>query len=284
MQTENNSIVTCYSERMKLLIGKDVAAYIKPRHAKQVRALNGAGIKPCLAIVQTKKDPTIERYVTYKHLYGDEIGAEVVEKFVEQDTVREVISGLNEDASVHGIIVQLPLANMEQVEQILACIKPAKDVDDLTSTGTYPSATPTAILWLLAAYNVEYETKKMLIVGNGRLVGAPLFKMLRDSVGDLRVVDEHVEDLANEVAQAQVVVTATGVPGLIVSEMVSPGTVLVDAGVSTDGGVQLGDLANDIYERTDITVTPKIGGVGPLTICALFENVLRAAGGATDNQ
>lgn len=134
-----------------------------------------------------------------------------------------------------------------------------------------------AINWLLAGYNVDLKGKKIVIVGEGRLVGAPLAHMWRNSGFDVTVVSEPTDELASIVQTADIVVTATGVAGLITSDMLRPDTVVVDAGTSSEDGRIVGDVADDVRERHDLTITPQKGGVGPLTICALFDNVIRSA-------
>ena len=133
-----------------------------------------------------------------------------------------------------------------------------------------------AIHWLLTGYGIDLFDKKIAIVGRGKLVGAPLIKMWRDSNYDVTVFarGSKLEDLVNY----DVVVTATGVPGLIKSEMLKNGAVVVDAGTASEGGVIVGDLDEAARTRDDLTLTPKIGGVGPLTVAMLFEKVLQAQG------
>jgi len=130
---------------------------------------------------------------------------------------------------------------------------------------------------LLAGYNVALEGKHIVLVGRGKLVGAPLERMLQASGYDVEVVDRKTEDIRAVVREADVIITATGQPGLITSDMIKDKAIVVDAGVAGEQGKTVGDLAPDVYERDDLTITPRKGGVGPLTICALFDNVIRAA-------
>jgi methylenetetrahydrofolate dehydrogenase (NADP+)/methenyltetrahydrofolate cyclohydrolase len=134
-----------------------------------------------------------------------------------------------------------------------------------------------AIDWLVAGYNVELKGRPIAIVGNGRLVGAPLAKLWNSAGYDVSIYDELTQDLAGHVRKAEVIVTATGVPGLITSQMVQPGAAIIDAGVASENGVLVGDVADDVRERGDITITPIKGGVGPLTVTALFDNLIQAA-------
>lgn len=263
---------------MKILNGSELAGYIKERQAKQVRALRQAhGVAPKLAIVQTIDDPVIDTYIRLKQAYGDDILVEVEHHKVDQATAAEIIEELNSDPSVHAIIVQLPLAEPSQTQTLVDMVAPEKDVDALGARATMDPATPLAINWLLAGYNVELDRKKIVIIGNGRLVGAPLARMWRNSGYDVTVIDRSTEDVQAIVKQSDVVVTAAGAPGIITSDMLSIGAVVVDAATASEDGKIVGDVAADVRERNDLTITPTKGGVGPLTVTALFENVIAAA-------
>lgn len=263
---------------MKLLNGRELAGYIKERQAHDVRALRQAGhIQPKLAIILTVEHPAIEVYVRMKRRYGSDILVDVDVHQVAQAEVPALIERLNQDTTVHGIIVQLPLEDPTQTEAIVNLVAPRKDVDALGKDAILDPATPLAILWLLAGYNIDLAGKKIVLVGRGKLVGAPLERMLRTSGQDVTVVDRKTADAPDVIRQADIIVTATGVPGLITADMIKPGAVVVDAGVAGEQGKTVGDLAADVYERDDLTITPQKGGVGPLTICALFDNVIRAA-------
>lgn len=263
---------------MKLLNGSELAGFIKERQAHEVRGLRQAwGVNPKLAIVVTVEHPAIDVYMRMKTRYGADILIEVETHRVAQAEAPATIKALNQDPSVHGIIVQLPLEDPSQTEEIVNLVAPEKDVDALGKNATLDPATPLAILWLLAGYNVDLKGKKIVLVGRGKLVGAPLERMLLNSGYDVEVVDRKTTDMKSVVRQADVIVTATGQPGLVVSDMIKEGTVVVDAGVAGEHGKTVGDLADDVYERDDLTLTPRKGGVGPLTICALFDNVIRAA-------
>jgi methylenetetrahydrofolate dehydrogenase (NADP+)/methenyltetrahydrofolate cyclohydrolase len=267
---------------MKTLNGKELAGFIKERQAKQVRALRqAADIEPKLAIVVAKDDPVIETYIRLKKAYGADLLIDVDLHRVDQADVPALIKQLNNDDSVHGIIVQLPLADTSQTDDIVNMVAPNKDVDALGEKPDFEPATPMAILWLLAGYNVDLKGKKVLLVGRGKLVGAPLEKLLKTMEVDVEVVDSSASDLAEHTKNADIVITATGSPAILYSDMIKEGAVVVDAGVASESGKTVGDLADDVYQRDDLTVTPKKGGVGPLTVCALFDNVIRAARNST---
>lgn len=263
---------------MKLLNGKELADYIKQRQAQQVRSLRQAHtVMPKLAIIRTNPDPVVDSYMRLKQTYGDDIQVEVEVHTIDQNEAIKRITELNNDDSVHGIIVQIPLPKPEQTTEILDQVSPKKDVDALGKDAIYDPATPMAIAWLLAGYNIDLKDKQIVIVGNGRLVGKPLAKMWKASGLNVTVIDKSVTDLAGSLKSADVLVTATGVPGLITKDMIKEGAVVVDAGVATDSNGLIGDVAEEVRNLDSLTITPIKGGVGPLTVCALFENVIRAA-------
>jgi len=262
---------------MKLLNGSELAGFIKERHAKQVRTLRANKIFPKLAIVQVKDDPVINTYVRLKKQYGSDIGIEVEVHMPEQSEVPELLNKLSNDAGVHGIIVQLPLEDTSETDKIVNLVAPQKDVDALGNKSKFEPATPMAILWLLAGYGVELAGKHILLIGRGKLVGAPLEKILKSSGHYVEVIDREIKNLAEYTKEADVIITATGSPAVLYPDMIKTGAVVVDAGVASEEGKTVGDLAPEVYQRQDLTITPEKGGVGPLTVCALFENVIRAA-------
>jgi methylenetetrahydrofolate dehydrogenase (NADP+)/methenyltetrahydrofolate cyclohydrolase len=268
---------------MKVLNGSELAGFIKERQAKAVRGLiQQWHVTPKLAIVQTKDDPVINTYVRLKKIYGADIDVEVDIHKINQSDAKEIIHELNQDNSIHGIIVQLPLQNVDETDEILNFVDTNKDVDALSNKSKFDPATPMAIMWLLAGYDVRLEGKKILLVGQGKLVGAPLYRQLQQDGYDVQVADRNTENLADAIMHADVIITATGSPAIIYPEMLKSGAVVVDAGVASEDGKTVGDLHPTVYERDDLILTPTKGGVGPLTVCALFENVITAARHATE--
>jgi methylenetetrahydrofolate dehydrogenase (NADP+)/methenyltetrahydrofolate cyclohydrolase len=262
----------------KLLNGRELADYIKERQAKAVRSLRQAhGVTPKLAIIQAQDDPVINTYVRLKKAYGADIGAEVDIHFVTQGEIPTLLSTLNKDEFIHGIIVQLPLPDPSETDEIVNQVVPEKDVDALGKGAEFDPATPMAIMWLLSGYNIDLNGKHVLLIGRGKLVGAPLEKMLKVSGIDVEVIDRTATDLSAHTKEADVIITATGSPAILYSDMIKQGAVVVDAGVASESGKTVGDLDPEVYNRDDLTVTPAKGGVGPLTVCALFDNVIRAA-------
>jgi methylenetetrahydrofolate dehydrogenase (NADP+)/methenyltetrahydrofolate cyclohydrolase len=265
---------------MRLLNGSELAGFIKERQAKQVRSLRQSeGVNPKLAIVVTDVDnPVIDVYMRLKSNYGTDILIDVDIHKIPHEEAEDLLNKLSVDESVHGIIVQLPLAVPADTDKIIGLINPHKDVDGLVDHSDFEPATALAIMWLLAGYNIDLVGKNVVLVGHGKLVGQPLEKLMMDSGITPTIIVKETPNPDELISQADVVVSATGVAGLIKADMLKHKAVVVDAGVASEGGKTVGDVASEVYEqRDDLTITPTKGGVGPLTVCALFDNVIRAA-------
>lgn len=271
---------------MRFLNGAELRDFIKERQAKQVRALRQSWrVSPKLVIFYSSKSPVTETYMRLKENYGADILVEVERREVEISKLKEEIQKANIDEDIHGIIVQLPLENKNgeklsknETEAILSEISKEKDVDGLNG-GDFIPATAQAINWLLAGYNISLENKKIAVVGQGKLVGAPLSKMFEDSGVDVSKFDElNSSDMKEKLKDFDVVITAVGKPGLITSEMLKNKAVVVDAGTASENGKIKGDVEDSVRElREDLTTTPIKGGVGPLTVASLIDNVIVAA-------
>lgn len=257
---------------MKFLNGRELADFVKERQFLEVRSLSK---KPKLLIIRDSDNPVILKYVNLKKEYGEDIGVEVEDYLASSsDAIRERILAANADDSISGIIIQLPIIEREKTDELTSLIDAKKDVDGLSGHGNYDSATATAINWLLAGYDIDLASQKIAIVGRGKLVGAPLFKMWTDSGFDVTMF--HRGDDLSSLRNFSLIVSATGIPGLITNELVAPGTIIVDAGTASEDGVLVGDVAEAVRERTDLTaITPRVGGVGPLTVSCLFEHVIK---------
>ncbi|MDO4612013.1 MAG: bifunctional 5,10-methylenetetrahydrofolate dehydrogenase/5,10-methenyltetrahydrofolate cyclohydrolase [Candidatus Saccharibacteria bacterium] len=262
---------------MKILDGKELAGFIKERQAYEVRVLKAEKKKPKLLIIRDSENPVIEKYVNLKIRYGEDIGVIVEEKLANSDDeICEIIEAANKNPEIHGIILQLPIKNKEKTDEITNLIAPEKDVDGLFGSGNYDSATATAVNWLLAGYDINLKDKKIAIVGRGKLVGAPLFKMWTNSGFNVELF--HRGSDLTKLTEYDILVTATGSPDLILSEYVKPGAVVVDAGTASEKGILKGDVDGSVRKRKDLAaITPKLGGVGPLTVTCLFDHVIRAA-------
>ena len=252
---------------MKLLDGRTAAGFIKTRHAQQVAGLSKP---PKLAIIRSKDNEAGDRYLKMKRRYGEDIGA-VVDLYVETSgTILGRIDELNRDHSVDGIIIQLPLTDSDITAKATAAVDPRKDVDGLSPGTPFEAATPKATLWLLAAYNVDLHGR-IVVVGQGRLVGKPLADRLEAAGHNVVRCDIHTPDLRAETIQADIIFTGTGQRHLIKSDMVKHGAVVVDTGAPQP------ELHPDLYHRDDLTITPNPGGVGPMTVATLFDNLIIAA-------
>lgn len=261
---------------MKILDGTEVAEYIKERHIRQSASLR---IMPKLLILHDSKTPAGSAYLRAKQNYGEDIGVEVIVREVATENMMAFIEELGADDEVTGIIVQLPLSDASYTDKALAAIPESKDIDGLRiAPGTkgsqepYQSATPKGIIWLLAAYNVELRDKQIAVMGQGRLVGAPLADIFEASGYRVDRIDVDSADIKKRILAADIIVSATGQPEHLTSDMVKNGAIVVDA------GSPLSELASDLDARQDITKTPNPGGVGPMTVAALFDNLLIAAG------
>ena len=278
---------------MKILDGRELAGFVKERQAHQVAALSK---KPKLVILRDSNNPVIMKYVNLKIKYGEDIGVIVEDICVSNssrksetwqgeegsvrpvatstsDALREEIIRANNNPSINGIIIQLPITEKEKTDELCNLIAPEKDVDGLGEHAKFDSATATAINWLLAGYDINLKDKKIAIVGRGKLVGAPLYRMFTNSNYDVELF--HKGSDLTKLKHYDIIITATGVPGLISNDFISPSAVIVDAGTASENGHLKGDVADDIRTRTDLAaITPTTGGVGPLTIAALFEHVI----------
>lgn len=258
---------------MKILNGKELAEFIKERQATMIA---GFKRKPQLLIIRDSDNPVILKYVSLKIKYGEDIGAFVIDyKADSSDAVRKKILEANENPEIDGVILQLPIREKEKTDELVDLILPSKDVDGLGANAKFDSATATAILWLLAGYDISFTGKKVAIVGRGKLVGAPLLKIFASSQVSVEMF--HRGSDLTKLKDFDIIISATGQPGLILDEYVSAGAVVVDAGTASENGVLKGDVSEAVRARDDLAaITPLIGGVGPLTITCLFEHLLEA--------
>lgn len=261
------------------LNGAELADFIKVRQAKQVRRLRQAdGISPKLVIIQSlDADEVINTYVRMKQRYARDILIDVEVIACQQSEMISYIQKANQDDSVHGIVVQLPLDDTAETEAIVEHIDPKKDVDGLGPKANFVSATAEAIDWLLSGYGVDVKSKKIALLGRGKLVGAPLEKLWQSRGYDVRVINLSTENPAEILKSSDLIVSATGQAHLLKSADVSTGAVVVDAGTVSEDGKIVGDIDPELYDRRDLTITPQKGGVGPLTIVLMFDHVIQAA-------
>lgn len=262
------------TSKTKILDGRELAGFIKERQANTIKNM---AKKPTLLIIRDSDNPVITKYVNLKIKYGEDIGATVVDyKAKDSEDIAKKIKSANEDNNINGIILQLPILEKVKTDELTNLIAPSKDVDGLGENPDFDSATATAILWLFAGYDIDLKTKSIAIVGRGKLVGAPLYKMFTNSGYQVELF-HHGSDLT-KLSNYDIIITATGKPGLILDDYIKPGAIIVDAGTASEDGVLKGDLAPEVRNRQDLTaITPETGGVGPLTITCLFDHLLQAS-------
>ena len=276
------------------LDGKSILATIKTELKERVAALRERGITPGLGTVLVGDDPGSHWYVGAKHKDCAEIGVASLRRDLPttatQDEVLEVVRELNEDPACTGFIVQQPTGLDENA--ILSAVDPTKDVDGLHPTNlgwlvlgkeAPLPCTPVGCIELLRRHDVPIAGAKVVVVGRGITVGRPLGLILtrRSENATVTLCHTGTRDLADEVRQADIVVAAAGVPGIITADMVKPGAAVLDVGVSRiiaeDGKSKVaGDVADDVWDVAG-WVSPNPGGVGPMTRAMLLSNVVLAA-------
>ena len=277
----------------ELLDGERVAGRIKMELADRAARLAAAGRRVGLGTVLVGDDGPSAKYVAMKLADCEEIGIRSFHEHLPagagQRDVEELIDRLNADPEVHSILVQLPLPEGINEEQILLRVDPAKDVDGLHPTnlgrlvmgapGPLP-CTPAGIVELLAAHQVPVEGRHVVIIGRGLTIGRPLSLLLAmrrpGCNAAVTVVHTGVDDMASLTRRADVIVAAAGVAGLVRADMVKPGAAVVGAGTSWSGKKLMSDVADDVAEVAR-WITPRIGGVGPMTRAMLLRNAVLAA-------
>lgn len=244
-----------------IIDGKSIAA----ERLEQLRLkIKVSGLRPKLAVVLVGNDPASVMYVNLKKKRAEEVGI-AVEIF---DSV-DVIESLNKDFSIHGILVQLPLPKNIDTKKVLRAIDPAKDVDGLTGRSDFMPATVRGILTALEGF--EIQGNDVTIIGRSREVGRPLALAMIDLGATVTVCNSKTKDLRQKTKNADILISATGQPGLVTADMVKLGAVVIDVG-SPKGDV---DFAN--VSKIASAITPVPGGIGPLTVVSLLENTYEAA-------
>jgi methylenetetrahydrofolate dehydrogenase (NADP+) / methenyltetrahydrofolate cyclohydrolase len=282
----------------QLLDGKATAAAIRGELKARVAALRERGVVPGLGTVLVGDDPGSRAYVAGKHRDCAEIGiaslARELPATATQDDVEAAVRELNADPACTGFIVQLPLPRGLLAHRVLELMDPVKDADGLHpmnlgrlvlgQPGPLP-CTPRAIVELLRSYDVPIAGADVVVIGRGVTVGRPLGLLLtrRSENATVTLCHARIRDLAGHVAQADIVVAAAGVPGLIRADMVRPGAAVLDVGITrTDAGL-VGDLEPGVRDVA-AWFAPMPGGVGPMTRAMLVTNVVEAAEQASSSE
>jgi methylenetetrahydrofolate dehydrogenase (NADP+)/methenyltetrahydrofolate cyclohydrolase len=286
---------------MILLDGKAAAKIIQHKLVQQVQGIQASGGRiPHLTAILIGNDPASHSYVKAKHKACREIGFQFTllqYADMEEEALLQLVKQINADATIDGLIVQLPLPQHINVQNVINCIQPEKDVDGFHTLNygrmarnlpAHIPATPLGILTLLAHYQIETDGKHCVIVGRSTTVGAPLsILMSRNSYpgnATVTLCHSHTQHLAALTWQADILVVAVGCPKLITAPMVQEGAVVIDVGITRvpDTTAKAGYRLEGDVDFVNVAprcsyITPVPGGVGPMTIAALLLNTLRAA-------
>ena len=245
---------------------------------KKLAAKVGA-TAPTLAVILVGDDPASRSFVKIKQKFGKAIGVEVtVREYDDPVTIEELIKSitqLNRDVNCGGIVVQLPLPAGVKVDQVIAAIDPAKDVDALGLESPFTPPTARAVAEILKIAKVDLAGRAALVVGAGRLVGRPVATWLAQAGAQVKLADEATKDLATQCLAAEIIIAGAGRPNLIKPAMIKPGAILIDFGTSGAGDKLAGDFDPACADQAAL-FTPTPGGTGPVTVAMLFANLLGA--------
>ena len=244
-------------------------------------------IKPSIAVVQIGDDPASENYIKKKQIACEEVGIyfrhHYFEDITSELTIINKLKELNNDDYVHGIIIQLPIPSKYNEKRLINTIINSKDVDGLTDINagrlihgkkTLIPCTARAVIEMLERSGVEIEGKSVVIVGRGKLVGKPLIELFLQKNATVTICHSKTKDLAKYTKEADIIVSATGVNNIITEDKVSEKAVVIDVGINFETGKQSGDVDFNKVSKKVSLITPNPGGVGPMTVAMLIDNVM----------
>lgn len=270
----------------KLLSGTGIAAQIR---GELKEAIDNSSVQPGLAVVLVGQDPASRIYVKFKTQASEEVGIylETIElpEDITQKKLLKIIGKLNKSRSIHGILVQLPLPRHLNAYEVIEAISPEKDVDGFHSENVgwlsigeprLMPATTKGILTLLEVSNIDLAGKHVVVVGASNIVGKPTAAALLNKNATVTVCHKLTENLSHHTKQADILITATGVPHLITADMVKEGVVVIDAGITRYEGKVVGDVDFEAVSKKASYITPVPGGVGPMTVASLLQNTWEA--------
>jgi methylenetetrahydrofolate dehydrogenase (NADP+) / methenyltetrahydrofolate cyclohydrolase len=268
-----------------LMEGRPLADRVRAEVAQEVRELGEVG----LATVQVGEDEASSIYLRRKHVAAGEAGIRSVDRRMPEDIAEDellaVLRELNDDDSIDGVLVQLPLPGHLDEARIISAVEPLKDVDGFHPLNagqlylgrpTHVPATPLGIMALLAENRIELEGRRAVVVGRSDIVGKPIAHLLLQSNATVTICHSRTEDLERHTLDADVLVVAAGVPAIVSPDMVKSGAAVVDVGINRTAAGIVGDVDPGAIDRAG-HLTPVPGGVGPMTIAMLLRNALRAA-------
>lgn len=272
--------------------GKVIAQSVKDRVKKAVEELKAQGISPCLATVLVGDNPASATYVRNKHKACEEVGIITKDHKLDANTTQpqlnEIIENLNNDNSVHGILVQLPLP--EQLDEFLTTsrISPLKDVDGLTphnagllamKKAALVACTPSGVMEMFDYHGIELEGKNVVLINRSNLVGKPLYHLLLDKNATVITCHSRTKNLIELCKSSDIVITAVGDRNkfTLTSDMIQEGAIVIDVAISRFQEKLVGDADfEDIIQKASFA-TPVPGGVGPMTVAMLLKNTITAA-------
>ena len=267
-----------------LLDGAALAAKIRAGLKEEVAELGGLG----LATVLVGDDPASHLYITRKHEAAKELGIRTIDHRLPADTseeeVLDLLRELNDDDEVDGILPQLPMPGIDEA-RVIRAVDPVKDVDGFHPLNagqlylgrpTLVPATPSGVMALLEEYSIPLDGARAVVVGRSQIVGKPVAHLLLQANATVTICHSHTDDLARQTLDADVLVVAAGIAGLVDPEMVKQGAAVVDVGQNRTAAGLVGDVDPGVAERAAY-MTPVPGGVGPMTIAMVLQNTVTAA-------
>jgi methylenetetrahydrofolate dehydrogenase (NADP+) / methenyltetrahydrofolate cyclohydrolase len=275
-----------------IIDGKQIAAKVKAEVAEAVKALKVKGVHTGLTVVRVGEDPASAIYVRGKRKDSEEVGINSVEHHLAatatQADLLALIGKLNGDPTVHGILVQLPLPKHMDERAILDAISPAKDADgfhpfnvgalSIGISGVPRPCTPAGVMRMLEEAQVDPKGKRAIVIGRSNIVGKPMAMMLLERHATVTIAHSRTQDLAGEVARADIVVAAIGKAELVKGEWIREGAVVIDVGMNRlPDGKLVGDVEYAAAARRASAITPVPGGVGPMTRAMLLVNTVELA-------
>lgn len=273
-----------------IIDGKELAKNIREGLKAEVKELKNADINPKLAVIMVGDDKASKVYVKNKSKACEDVGIEYEEYLLPEKTkmqeLLELIDKLNNDETVHGILVQSPLPKGLDANEAFKAISPKKDVDGFNPVNVgklslnqdcFVSCTPYGIIKMLENYNISIEGAHAVIIGRSNIVGKPLAKCLLNKNATVTVCHSKTKNLKEMTKQADILIAAIGKAKFITADMVKEGAAVIDVGINRTENGLVGDTDFDNIKEKASFITPVPGGVGPMTIAMLMTNVIKAA-------
>lgn len=273
------------------LDGKALARKLQEKLKVKVTQLKQDGIQPCLAVILVGNDSASQVYVRNKKKVAQKLGIKTIDKQLPQ-TVNEselvdLVTELNQDENIHGILVQLPLPESIDEDLVMRAIDPAKDVDGFhpfnigklfMNKGQIVPCTPKGIMRLLAEYQINLDGKKVVIVGRSKIVGMPLIALMLNANATVTVAHSHTKNLKEITRDADIVITAIGQAEFFDMQYFNSDAIIIDVGTNrNEAGKLVGDVKRDAVMGHVAYLSPVPGGVGPMTITMLMEQTIQFA-------